>query len=166
MPGKPYGRRCKPAQASPSEAKESTFQSRVIQCARLNGWQITVADTREGSPLYQHLYRWFRGKMKKVLDFLLARRRQDFLLVYHTHDSRLSAPGFPDLVLVHPTNGRLLFCELKQEGKYPTTEQRLWLSALSRVAEENPLVEVHLWKPSSWSEIVETLGGMDSRLFL
>ena len=32
-------------------------------------------------------------------------------LVYHTFDSRRSAAGFPDLVMVR--NGRLIFAELK-----------------------------------------------------
>lgn len=163
MPRRPYSRRHKTNEASP--AKESTFQARVIQCARANGWQITIADTQENSPLYKHLHYWFRGKMKKVLDFLLARRREDFLLCYHTHNSERSAPGWPDLALVHPC-GKLIFIELKQEGKYPTTEQRLWLAALSRAAEVNPLVEVFLWKPADWDEVVEALGGRDSRLFL
>ena len=159
-----HRRRCKNALASPS--KESTFQSRVIQCARLNGWRVDVtAATNEDHPLHKHLRHWFRGKLAKVRRFLFDRRKHDFLLVYHTHDSRRSAPGFPDLVLAHP-DGRLIFAELKRGGQYPTTEQRLWLAALSRVAEENPLVETKLYRPADWEQIVEDLGGVDSRLFL
>ena len=160
----PYRRHRKATQASPS--KEGNFQSRVIQCARLNGWRVDVtAATDEDHPLYKHLHHWFRGKLAKARQFLFDRRKHDFLLVYHTHDSRRSAPGFPDLVLAHP-DGRLIFAELKRDGQYPKTEQRLWLSALSRVAEENPLVEVFLWRPSDWENIVHSLGGVDSRLFL
>jgi hypothetical protein len=46
-----------------------------------------------------------------LLAKVMAEARRLGYLVYHTHDSRRSAPGFPDLVLC---NGqRLLFVELK-----------------------------------------------------
>ena len=32
---------------------------------------------------------------------------------YHTHDSRRSQPGFPDIVLVNPERRHTLFVELK-----------------------------------------------------
>jgi hypothetical protein len=51
-------------------------------------------------------------------------------LVYHTHDSRRSAAGFPDLVIVFERTGAILFAELKQDGKHPTPEQNQWLRAL------------------------------------
>lgn len=47
---------------------------------------------------------------------------------YHTHDSRRSEPGFPDLVLVKPP--RLLFLELKVGRRQLTDEQRAWLAEL------------------------------------
>jgi hypothetical protein len=53
--------------------------------------------------------------------------------VYHTHDSRRSEPGFPDLVLVR--GSRLLFVELKVGKRQLTDEQRDWLRALGRVTE-------------------------------
>jgi hypothetical protein len=67
-------------------------------------------------------------------------------LVYHTHDSRHSAAGFPDLVLVKPP--RLIFAELKAEGKNPTPEQEVWLRALEKLW---PHVEVQVWRPSNWA---------------
>jgi VRR-NUC domain-containing protein len=51
-------------------------------------------------------------------------------LSYHTHDSRRSTSGFPDLVIVHPGTGGLLFAELKRDGQDPTVPQRRWLDAL------------------------------------
>lgn len=52
---------------------------------------------------------------------------------YHTHDSRRSPSGFPDLTLVHAKAGRLLFVELKrQNGRY-RPGQREWLDDLNQV---------------------------------
>ena len=42
-------------------------------------------------------------------------------LVYHTHDSRRSRKGFPDLVLVRPP--KVIFAELKGPGGRVTPEQ-------------------------------------------
>lgn len=51
-------------------------------------------------------------------------------LVFHDHDSRRNNPGFPDLVLLHPLTGRLLFRELKTEVGRVRPEQQDWLDAL------------------------------------
>ena len=59
----------------------------------------------------------------------LARRRA--YKTYHTHDSRGSEPGYPDLTM---TNGeRLLFWEVKDRTRKVTAEQRVWLELLNRV---------------------------------
>lgn len=62
-------------------------------------------------------------------------------LAYHTRDSRKSAPGFPDLVLLHERSGRLLAAELKRDGAHPTLEQRRWLQAWALRG------EAHVWRP-------------------
>lgn len=72
-------------------------------------------------------------------------------LSYHTHDSRRSNAGFPDLVAVK--RGRLLFAELKRQSKNPEPEQVIWLEALRATQIEDfegALPEVYVWKPSDW----------------
>ncbi len=69
-------------------------------------------------------------------------------LCYHPHDSRRSAPGFPDLVLVRQP--RLLFCELKSEEGRIRPEQRTWLEALTDCVEAP---ETYLWRPRDLGEI-------------
>lgn len=63
-------------------------------------------------------------------------------LCYHTHDSRHSEPGFPDLVLLSAAQGRLIIAELKDATRKATPEQNKWLSALTHIGIENTL-----WRP-------------------
>jgi len=51
-------------------------------------------------------------------------------LYYHTHDSRRSPAGFPDVVLVHPTRHELVFLELKRSTGVATGAQIAWIEAL------------------------------------
>ena len=52
-------------------------------------------------------------------------------MVYHPYDSRRSTPGYPDLTMVHPRTGAILFAELKTETGKVTDEQDQWLRALA-----------------------------------
>lgn len=70
--------------------------------------------------------------------------------VYHTHDSRRSAWGFPDLVLIQPPF--LIYAELKKSGGQPTPEQCQWLEDLHNCGEET-----YLWRPDDWPEIEAVL---------
>jgi hypothetical protein len=78
-------------------------------------------------------------------------------LAYHTYDSRRCVPGFPDLVLAHEGQRRLIFSELKTEKGRQTREQRAWERVLSAI----PGVEVYLWRPTGWLDgsIVRILQG-------
>ena len=61
---------------------------------------------------------------------------------YHTHDSRRSKAGYPDLTMVHKRTGRLIFAELKRERCGATADQREWLKVLQLSG-----ALVVLWKP-------------------
>lgn len=91
-------------------------------------------------------------------------------LVYHTHDSRSSERGFPDLVLVRPP--RLIFAELKNEKNKLSHDQEMWMAALKVVALSareqaeailteglpvKPLVEAHIWRPDDWDLVQAVL---------
>ena len=71
--------------------------------------------------------------------------------VYHTHDSRHSAAGFPDLVLVRPP--RVLFAEVKAETGKVSPAQRRWLNWLT----DCPGVETYLWWPADRAHIERVL---------
>ena len=74
-------------------------------------------------------------------------------LAYHTHDSRRSAAGFPDLVLVR--GDTVLFLELKTNSPRSklTEGQKTWLDALRQVKN----IGVHVVRPRGWAQLWETL---------
>lgn len=69
---------------------------------------------------------------------------------YHTHDSRRSEPGFPDLVMVR--GKRVIFAELKRETGRLTPSQHAWLRSLSEAGQE-----AYVWRPSDFDKVMETL---------
>ena len=93
-----------------------------------------------------------QGK-QAALDSILEKPFQDgvlklarfhgFTLRYHTHDSRRSAPGFPDLVLVNTRTGRVLFRELKTNKGRVSPEQQEWLDGLTACG-----MDAGAWRPN------------------
>lgn len=75
--------------------------------------------------------------------------------VYHTHDSRRSEAGYPDLTLVRPP--RVVFAELKVEERKGrgrlTSAQGRWLEKLGAC----PGVEAYLWRPSQHNDVWDIL---------
>jgi hypothetical protein len=65
-------------------------------------------------------------------------------LHFHDNDPRRNRAGFPDLVLIHTTTGRLIFIELKSEKGKLRPEQDVWLTHLGVHH------EVYVWRPQHW----------------
>ena len=99
-----------------------------------------------------------RGMSEKSLqDSVMDLARALGWRAYHTHDSRRSPAGFPDLVLVHPRQGRLLFRELKTMRGRVTPDQEAWLADLIAAGQD-----AAVWRPSDlldWT-IFDTLRGV------
>jgi hypothetical protein len=78
---------------------------------------------------------------------------------YFAWKSYHSPKGYPDLTLVHPGRpglpSRLCFAELKVGRRALTPEQAQWLALLGEV----PGIEVYVWKPEAWPEILTVLQG-------
>ena len=72
-------------------------------------------------------------------------------LTYHTHDSRRSDSGFPDLVLVRD---EVIFVELKAEKGRLTQAQALWQAALLGAG-----ARAYVWRPSDYDEVEQVLSG-------
>lgn len=69
---------------------------------------------------------------------------------YHTHDSRRSARGFPDLVFVRP--GEVIYVELKSEVGKLSANQEEWLELLRSAHQE-----VYVWRPRDRPEVDRVL---------
>lgn len=73
--------------------------------------------------------------------------------VFRAWTSIHSPQGFPDLCMVK--SSRIIFSELKSEKSKVTEPQQDWLDKLEATGK----VEVYLWKPSDFEEIILTLQG-------
>lgn len=96
---------------------------------------------------------------KELLEKVRALAKAYGYLIYHTHRSERSEPGFPDLTLVHPKTNRLVFAELKKEKGHLTDHQKTWHQALLgvwvRIEDVDalddkcqPIFSAHIWRPS------------------
>ena len=89
-----------------------------------------------------------RDFQKNVWGF--AKRRK--WLCYHTHNSRGSVAGFPDLVLVR--GDRVVFAELKVGRNKRTQQQEVWATALNAVGGN---CEYYCWSPEDMGDVMYIL---------
>lgn len=72
------------------------------------------------------------------------------LRTYHTHDSRRSTPGFPDLVIVGKAG--VVFAELKTSRGKVSIYQQAWWEDLTKAG-----AEAYIWRPEDWDTIQTVL---------
>lgn len=72
-------------------------------------------------------------------------------LVYHTHNSKRSEPGFPDLCFA---GRRVFFAECKAARGKLSLPQARWLLTLI-----NARQEAYLWRPEHRDEALRVIGG-------
>ena len=79
-------------------------------------------------------------------------RYKGFDSIYHTHDSRHSPAGFPDLLLLK--DQRMIVAELKAGKNNLSAEQYFWLLAFTEITED-----VYVWwdNDDDWNEILEVI---------
>ncbi len=76
--------------------------------------------------------------------------------IYHTHDSRRSPAGFPDLVLAR--RGRIIFAELKTDKGRLMPKQLEWMATLQTVeVETDGIVSAYIWRPNQLDQITAIL---------
>lgn len=101
-------------------------------------------------------------------DIIEAARIAGFDLIYHTWNSKNSAAGFPDLVMLH-RSGRMVVIECKREKEQPKPKQVEWLERFKKLRrliwQSQPTgggltpeaVAVFVARPSNRQEIFDTL---------
>lgn len=107
-----------------------------------------VADTRKTALPSGEQPEWSEKEFQAVV--IDIAKRQGWK-VYHTYDSRKSAPGFPDLTMVR--RGMVIFAELKVGKNKLEPEQEDWKALLIEAAERNPMLLYFVWRPSDMEMI-------------
>lgn len=108
---------------------------------------------------------WSSWSEDQLLGYVRTTAKAAGWMCYHTRFSLKSEAGYPDVCLVQKETGRLLFAELKRQGKWPTeghlsrgaiprwvVGQREWLEALAATD-----AEVYLLWPSDCHDIATIL---------
>lgn len=86
-------------------------------------------------------------------------KKLGYTLIYHVTNSkrgRVISNGFPDLILLKPSDGtrpaRLVVAELKAVGNEASAEQLAWLAAFRAAG-----VEAFLWRSVDYDEACDIL---------
>ncbi len=90
---------------------------------------------------------------RQYQDLIIEAATANGWMYYHTHDSRRSPVGFPDLVLIK-SERPVLYLELKTETGRVAPAQQRWLEVLNAAAGEHVARVV---RPSDWPWVAERL---------
>lgn len=86
-------------------------------------------------------------------DVIKFAKRNGWDDVYHTYNSKRSAPGFLDCVFARESRApHVIVAELKVGDNQPTEDQERWLNYFRAAG-----VPTFVWWPKDWAEIMETL---------
>lgn len=89
---------------------------------------------------------------KQFMDAVLELAEVLGWLCYHTHDSRDSRAGFPDIVMLR--RGKMIVAELKRSPKdRMTPAQSTWLLEFAKVGHPSHSISAYRWDPTDWPEI-------------
>ena len=128
-----------PQELRDNSISESAHQAQVVQAAADLGWHVHHHDTTAPTRV------WVRKIDKRT-------QREEWVTI---RSRQMIGPGFPDLILVHPQQQRVIFAELKvqdpKKGKR-SENQVTWGGVLEAAGQE-----YYLWRPSDWGEIVAIL---------
>jgi hypothetical protein len=91
---------------------------------------------------------------KQFQDLIIEAAVANGWLVYHTHDSRRSQPGFPDLVLAKPGRS-LCFLEVKTAKGRVSAEQGKWIETINAAGYQD--VAAKVVRPADWDWIARAL---------
>lgn len=92
--------------------------------------------------------RWSEHEFQK--EVLALAKEHGWSHAYHSYFSKRSEEGFPDIVLVRPQTGELIFAELKAEKGRVTPAQQSWHRALCTTRSRG--IGVFIWRPSDWNQ--------------
>ena len=98
-----------------------------------------------------HLFLAREGEARFQAQIITVARLHGWRLIYHTHDSRRSQPGFPDLVMLRA--GRGFAIEVKVGRRVVTEEQQRWLDAFALV----PGFDSYVARPGNFIELERRL---------
>ena len=99
-----------------------------------------------------------KKKSEEILqDSIVALAKLLGYLHYHTHDSRRSPGGFPDLVLVHVKTGTVLWIECKSEDGELSDDQKKWGTALVAGHARYYILRPRDWADGTVEAILKTL---------
>lgn len=110
--------------------------------------------------------------MQQIIDLALRtgwRSVNGYPLIFHPYDMRRSREGYPDLTMLHPERGLLLFVECKRQGRKRQINeaQDEWLYALGywAVGVNGDCGQVRalafVWQPSDWKEVVRVVANQE-----
>lgn len=112
---------------------EAAWQSSIVEVAQRLGWRTYYVPD------------W-------IWRMVMARTK-------HEHRARdWAEPGWPDLTLVHEEKRRLIFAECKSATGVVRDSQKAWLAALTLI----PGVEVYVWRPADWDDVLAILQAEDA----